>query len=132
MCSAHSWQQHGTAKLPFPEQHMQSAAARDRLQQRRRELLERSERIHSDLRGETIQVEGGFSEQAVAHANDTVLEAIQTSAEGELAQIDIALRRIDEGCYERCALCGGQIAQARLQAVPYATTCVACAGTIAP
>jgi DnaK suppressor protein len=105
---------------------MHNDAARDRLQQRRRELQERSERIHSDLRGETTPAEGGFSEQAAAHANDTVLDAIQTSAADELEQIDIALRRIDEGHYERCTRCGGPIGQARLEALPYATTCMAC------
>ena len=111
---------------------MHSDAARDRLQQRRRELQERAERIHSDLRGEAIPVEGGFSEQATAHANDTVLEAIQASAQVELEQIDNALRRIEEGCYERCTRCGGAIGQARLEAIPYATTCMACAGTRSP
>lgn len=111
---------------------MHSNAARDRLQQRRNELHARSERIHSDLRGETMPVEGGFADQATAHANDTVLEAIQTSAEGELAQIDIALRRIDEGRYEQCASCGAPIGQERLEALPYATTCMVCASTSAP
>lgn len=107
---------------------MHNDAVRNRLQQRRNELQARAGHIDSDLRGEAVPVEGGFADQATAHANDTVLEAIRASAETELQQIDKALRRIDEGRYERCETCGGPIGRERLAAVPYATSCMSCAG----
>jgi DnaK suppressor protein len=100
---------------------------RDRLLQRRDELSIRTDHIVSDLRDEATAVEGGFADRAVAHANDPVLLAIRESAQGELQQIDQALRRIDEGRYERCETCGKPIGRERLEALPYASTCVACA-----
>ena len=49
------------------------------------------------------------------------------SATTTLDQIDTALRRIEEGHYDRCLDCGERIPAARLEAVPYATRCVQCA-----
>ena len=49
------------------------------------------------------------------------------SATATLEQIDTSLQRIAEGTYGRCLHCGARIPAARLEAVPYATCCVACA-----
>jgi RNA polymerase-binding transcription factor DksA len=127
MSSAGSRLQHGSERPSIPEEHMHSSLIRDRLQQRRKELQTRTEHIDSDLRGEAIPAEDGFADQAAAHANDPVLQAIQKSAGTELEQIDIALRRIEAGRYEHCARCGVPIGKERLEALPYATTCTACA-----
>ena len=43
-----------------------------------------------------------------------------------LAAIDEALKRIDEGTFGTCARCGKPIAEARLEAMPYATKCIDC------
>jgi len=43
-----------------------------------------------------------------------------------LREIDAALRRIEDGEFDRCTLCGKEIGQRRLNAVPWATYCVAC------
>jgi RNA polymerase-binding transcription factor DksA len=45
---------------------------------------------------------------------------------GTLAQIDEALRRLDAGKYGACRECGGEIAKARLRALPFAVRCQAC------
>jgi RNA polymerase-binding protein DksA len=37
-----------------------------------------------------------------------------------------ALRRIADGSYGKCELCGKQISKERLEAVPHATKCIAC------
>lgn len=116
----------------FPGNTMHSDLIRERLQQRRQELESRAERIGSDLRREAMPVEGGFADQAADRANDTVLDAIRDSAELELQQINNALRRLAEGRYQSCEICDGPIAQERLEAVPYATTCTVCAAGGAP
>jgi DnaK suppressor protein len=113
---------------PHSGEDMHGNQVRDRLQQRRNELHARSGHIDSDLRGGSVPVEGGFADQAAAHGNDAVLEAIRESAETELRQIDNALQRIADGSYERCDNCGSSIGQERLNAVPYATKCIVCAG----
>jgi RNA polymerase-binding protein DksA len=43
-----------------------------------------------------------------------------------LAAIDEALKRIEEGTFGTCARCGRPIAEARLEAMPYATKCIDC------
>ncbi len=43
-----------------------------------------------------------------------------------LAAIDEALKRIEEGTFGTCARCGKPIAEARLEAMPYATKCIDC------
>jgi DnaK suppressor protein len=44
-----------------------------------------------------------------------------------LEQIEAALGRIEDGSYSRCEACGKSIANARLDAIPYAALCVKCA-----
>lgn len=43
-----------------------------------------------------------------------------------LDYLDEALQRIEDGTYGLCRVCGGQIGQPRLEAVPTATQCIAC------
>ena len=43
-----------------------------------------------------------------------------------LKKIDTALRRIEEGDYGDCFECGGEIAEARLRALPFAVRCRDC------
>jgi RNA polymerase-binding protein DksA len=43
-----------------------------------------------------------------------------------LAAIDSALERIESGTFGTCRTCGGVIAEARLEALPYATQCIDC------
>ena len=50
---------------------------------------------------------------------------IQMKAE-TLNKIDAALRRLGEGTYGECFECGGEIAEARLRALPFAVRCKDC------
>jgi len=43
-----------------------------------------------------------------------------------LAQIDLALKKMEEGTYGRCEVCEGAITPARLRAHPFAVRCTAC------
>src|SRR5579864_4831315 len=45
--------------------------------------------------------------------------------EAELADVEHALRRLDEGSYGTCEACGRPIDEARLEAVPAARFCLA-------
>ncbi len=46
----------------------------------------------------------------------------------ELAEIEAALLRIQEGRYGTCLSCGGPMGLQRLRAIPEARYCVACSG----
>lgn len=65
--------------------------------------------------------EGGTSN--VDRELDLVLSAQALAAVNE---IDWALEKIASGAYGQCERCGQQIPEARLQALPHATLCVAC------
>ena len=56
--------------------------------------------------------------------------ALRSQARERVAEIDAALRRLDEGGYGVCERCGQPIAAGRLTARPTATTCVACASRV--
>jgi DnaK suppressor protein len=53
--------------------------------------------------------------------------ALAGQAREHLAEIDAALRRIDEGSYGTCVGCGRPIGAERLAARPVTQTCIACA-----
>ena len=67
-----------------------------------------------------------FEEMAVEAQGDEVLEGIGLAANQEIAQIQLALKRIEEGTYGECGSCGGPIPKRRLEAIPHAVLCVDC------
>ena len=54
-------------------------------------------------------------------------DALLRQAVQRLRDIDASLVKLDVGIYGRCERCGGPIALARLEARPYARTCIRCA-----
>ncbi|MGZ5399965.1 MAG: TraR/DksA family transcriptional regulator [Nocardioides sp.] len=53
--------------------------------------------------------------------------ALVRQAKQRLDELEAAARRLDEGSYGVCEVCGTLIAAARLQARPEARTCIECA-----
>lgn len=52
--------------------------------------------------------------------------ALLNNEEDIIERIDDAIERIDKGRYGICELCGKEINDERLEALPYATTCIEC------
>jgi DnaK suppressor protein len=52
--------------------------------------------------------------------------ALREGAEAALADVEAALRRIEQGTYGRCLSCGNPVSRPRLEAVPSAPLCWAC------
>jgi RNA polymerase-binding transcription factor DksA len=101
--------------------------ARARLEARKADLGERLARVQLDLRRTTEPLPRDAPDAAIAVENDEVLSAIGEAARSELASIDGALRRIEQGTYGECESCAEDIGHERLLSVPYATRCAACA-----
>jgi DnaK suppressor protein len=97
---------------------------------RRREALRRS------LSGERGQFNTS-DERTIGDEADLALDAdygfinsqLAETESRELERIERALDRMREGSYGPCETCGGKIALARLQALPYAVTCIRCQRT---
>jgi DnaK suppressor protein len=52
--------------------------------------------------------------------------ALDAHDNAEIATVDAALKRIEDGSYGECLDCGVQIAEARLHAAPEAARCIHC------
>jgi len=101
-----------------------TAAIAATLTARLAELTHRAEDIEDDLRH---PLEADSAEQAIDLADDEALAGIDDVIRHEIAQIRAALARIADGSYGTCAICGEDIAEGRLNALPAATRCVGCA-----
>jgi DnaK suppressor protein len=94
------------------------------LQARMAQLSERIERLGEDLRQ---PLDADFAEQATSMESSEANEALEDAGRLELAQIRAALARINDGTFGVCVTCGGDIAPARLEALPFAQQCIDCA-----
>ena len=94
---------------------------------KRQELLQRVSDIQKDLCNEDNPIEKDFEEQAVQMENEEVLSALDAEGRATLLKIDHALRRIESGNYDICAMCDTRIPIERLRVMPYTEFCVDCA-----
>ena len=51
-------------------------------------------------------------------------QGLEEGAQQTLGEIEAALRRIDDGTYGTCLLCGAPIGAERLRALPWARLCI--------
>lgn len=100
-------------------------AVRAQLQARLDVLLKRVGAIEGDLRRASDR---DSEERAIELENDDVLTGLDEASRAEVIRLRAALLRVDAGTYGVCERCGDAIGVARREAVPSATTCVACAG----
>jgi RNA polymerase-binding transcription factor DksA len=91
----------------------------------RLEVLEARQREIEQLLREPE--ESDPEEQALEADDDEALEYLARIACEEMDAIREAVKRIYEGTYQRCRVCGKPIAWRRLRALPHAATCVRCA-----
>jgi DnaK suppressor protein len=63
---------------------------------------------------------------------EAALEPVSETVRRELAEIDAALLRIEQGRYGTCQSCGGPLGLQRLRALPEARYCIACSGNRPP
>lgn len=72
------------------------------------------------------QTGGDVVDAALDAAQDEISSKLAEVESRELVQIDTALERIREGTYGQCEVCNNKIPLARLNALPYAMTCIDC------
>ncbi|MBN1807458.1 MAG: TraR/DksA family transcriptional regulator [Planctomycetes bacterium] len=104
----------------------ESNEARKALFARRDELLSGAKQEYSSVHTRDKGLMGDSFDIAQEVADESVSRGILATAEEELAQIDAALERIDNGEYGLCSVCGKPIPKPRLKVLPYATMCVKC------
>jgi DnaK suppressor protein len=98
-------------------------AARTRLRAER-------DRLRAEL-DEGVIAPGPMTYGSQAAAASQVFEqqrdlALRERAESQLAQVEAALARFDDGTFGTCRRCGKAIAPERLDALPWAALCIDC------
>jgi RNA polymerase-binding protein DksA len=101
------------------------------LERARASLKAERDRLMAEL-GEPIESPGQMTYGSQAAAASQVFEqqrdlALRDRSRIELSRVEAALRSIDDGTYGTCTNCGNQIAPERLEAIPWAPTCIDCA-----
>lgn len=110
---------------------MDADHARDRLTEERerlQELHEEYERLREEAEEDNTH-ELSTLDQHQADAGSETFDrerdlSLLEQVEGELADVEHALRRIDDGTYGTCEACGEPIPDERLEAMPAARFCV--------
>lgn len=88
------------------------------------ELKERLQEIDETLESHQSR---DWEELATEREGDEVLEGMGASGKAEIAKIQAALTRMDEGEFGFCVSCGAEISEERLEVVPYTPFCRDCA-----
>jgi RNA polymerase-binding transcription factor len=97
----------------------------------RASLLAERARLKAEL-GEPIEAPGQMTYGSQAAAASHVFEqqrdlALRERSRAELAKVEAALQKVDDGTYGACASCGQPIAPERLEAIPWTPICIDCA-----
>lgn len=101
-------------------------SARDTLTEMKKQLLTE---IQQDLKQgrEASKDEGMDTYDLASEARDREINFILTDRDrGKLQAIEDALERIDDGSYGVCESCEAEVAEGRLQAMPFTRLCVQC------
>lgn len=106
---------------------------RETLIERREELTRDVTHLDDELRDLSIEqdAEGGGAGNHFADDGSSLGEQERISTIGgnfreQIAQIDQAIARLDEGTYGSCQRCGKQIPEERLEALPFTPYCIEC------
>ena len=99
------------------------------LSQKRKEIVERSKRLHVGMK-ELSEPRPELEEEAQDKQTFKAYDLLDRRADAQMREIDHALSKMDEGTYGTCEICGELIPMERLCAIPWVRLCVDDAETI--
>jgi DnaK suppressor protein len=106
---------------------------KDSIEKMRELLVTRRNALRKALQGDLSllmqlreQTGGDVVDEALDAAQDEISSQLAEVESRELANIERALVRMRSGTYGECEGCGERIPLARLNALPYATSCIEC------
>lgn len=102
------------------------APHREQLVDERRHLVEQLAQLGYGPEGK-LDYDEGFADTGQVTAERGEAEALAGTLTEQLRDVDDALTKIDEGRFGRCEGCDATISAARLDAMPTARLCIACA-----
>ena len=108
-------------------------ARKDAMAKMRQVLIKRRDALRKVLAGDSSllnelreQSSGDVVDFAQDSAHDEISSQLAEVESRELASVEAALEKVRNGTYGKCEGCGEDIPLIRLQALPYATYCIAC------
>jgi len=108
-------------------------ARKDAIFNLKKVLIKRRDALRKALAGDLSmlkelreQTSGDIVDFALDSAQDEISSQLAEVESRELSYIEYALEQMREGQYGTCGGCKGKIPLARLQALPYAATCIEC------
>ncbi|HYJ27316.1 MAG TPA: TraR/DksA C4-type zinc finger protein [Nocardioides sp.] len=110
--------------------------AHERLQEERRLTLARLESLTSDFDdvvAASLDTNADDEHDPEGHTiafERSQIGALVQQVRHHLAEVDAALARVDAGTYGVCERCGRAVGEPRLDALPAARTCIACAAEV--
>ena len=103
---------------------------RSRLESERKRLIEELEQLKSAIRPADERREGSpFGKREEEATESFELEkrlTLEKRIRGQLAEVEHALHKFEDGTYGLCDGCGQPIDPARLEALPQASLCLNC------
>lgn len=100
---------------------------RKKLLTQRRSLFRQAAQTEEELHWFERDVESEAEERGQEENMVRLLDRLDGRTKAEIEAIDRALFKLGSGQYGRCEQCGKAITQSRLEALPTAATCMACA-----
>lgn len=100
---------------------------RKKLLTQRRELFRQAAQTEEELLWLESDIESEVEERGQEETMVRLLDRLDGRANAEIEAIDRALFKLGSEQYGRCEQCGKAIPQSRLEALPAAAMCMACA-----
>ena len=98
--------------------------AKQRLLDLKQEYQTRVDKIQHDMQNPDTDMTQDWDDQAVINEQNDVRKNLLVKAQQNLELVNNALLRIENGTYGICTVSGEEIEPERLEAVPFATTCM--------
>jgi DnaK suppressor protein len=97
---------------------------KDLLLQERQAILENFADTNEEFKDLVKNSSGDLVDQAYSFYQKDMLIGLSDRENETLRQIDMALKRIEDGNYGVCEVTGKPIEEERLEAIPYTTLCI--------
>lgn len=97
------------------------------LEQERKELHDQLTEIGFGGPGQGLTYDANFADSSQVTAERGEASALAASLQESLEEVEAALAKLDQGKYGICEACGQPIPAARVEAMPAARFCIACA-----
>ena len=95
-------------------------AAKQNLLTLKEEYETRIDKIEDHIQNPQDDLNEHWEDQAISYRQNDMRTNLMVEARQSLIYVENALSRIENGTYGKCEVCGEQIEEQRLQALPYA------------